>query len=436
MIGLKKGAAEFHKHDPLWMLEAERTISRLKDIFKDCACDIQHIGSTAVKKIKARPVIDIAVGVADLKCGQIPENELRHNGFIFNKAQSNDNRLIFFKSVYSEKEKMYVKTHNIYVVAYNGRLWLDYIIFRDCLNINEYIAYEYESVKLTLNGKYKYAMPSYIKAKSDFIRRTVDDNFYAMMLGRTINIEPDAGYAAVRPETGGGAYPVAWGKADLPKNNDIYIIGRERLECGGNFTGRLIAYIRDKGGAAGIWIAAKEGDVFYKPEILEALSYRNRAGIAPADTGIVCLYEKSCGAVLYARDGEDIKFLLVRGIRNRNGSLKSHGFPKGHIERGETEAETALREIYEETSLNVTLKPDFKEECEYHMNGNIQKKVVYFLAEFNIGDEYKIRDSNEITEQRLTGREEADRMLRYPRDREILRKAYEKIIKTDRINKQ
>jgi len=114
--------------------------------------------------------------------------------------------------------------------------------------------------------------------------------------------------------------------------------------------------------------------------------------------------------------------LLVRGTTNRVG------FPKGHIERGETEFETALREIYEETSLNVILKSDFKEEYEYSISGFIKKKVIYFLAEFNIQDEYKIRDKQEIIEQRLISYEEADSMLRFPQDKEILRKAYEKIL--------
>ena len=420
MLGLKKGAAEFYAHDALWASEAEKTITQLRTLFKDYACDIQHIGSTAVKKIKAKPVIDIAVGVTDIKIVEILKNKLRFNGFIYDNARSNDQRRIFFKLKYSEKDNTNLKTHNIYIVAHNCRLWLDYIIFRDYLNINEYKAREYENLKLTLNGKYKYALPSYIKAKSDFIRKTIDDNFYAMLLGKTININLDTTSSVNYPKIGDGIYPIAYGTSDSLQNQAIYIIGSYNLDYSKRFKGKIIAYISNKADNSKIWVAAKDGDIFYKPEILEAVDFQKKIDLD--NIRIVCLYEKSCGAVVYTKDGGDIKFLLVRGTTNRVG------FPKGHIERGETEFETALREIYEETSLNVILKSDFKEEYEYAISGFIKKKVIYFLAEFNIRDEYKIRDKQEIIEQRLISYEEADAMLRFPQDKAILKKAYEKIL--------
>lgn len=422
MLGLKKGATEFHSHDLLWASEAEKTISQLKEIFKDYACDIQHIGSTAVRKIKAKPVIDIAVGVSDLRAVEILKNKLRFNGFIYDNVRSNENRRIFFKLLYSKKDNANLKTHNIYIVAYNCKLWLDYIIFRDYLNINEYKAREYENLKLTLNGKYKYALPSYIKAKSDFIRKTIDDHFYAMLLGKNINISLDTECPVNYPKISDGVYPIAFGKADCLPNQDIYIIGGYNLDYNKQFKGKIIAYIANKANNKKIWIAAKDGDVFYKPEILEAVDFQKKIDINSEKITVSCLYEKSCGAVVYAKDGDEIKFLLVRGPTNRVG------FPKGHIERGETEFETALREIYEETSLNVILKTDFKEEYEYSISGFIKKKVIYFLAEFNIQDQYKIRDKQEIIEQRLIRYEEADSMLKFPQDREILRKAHEKIL--------
>ena len=424
MLGLKKGMIEFYRHDPMWTSEAEKTIAQLKAVFKDYARDIQHIGSTAVRKIKSKPVIDIAVGVSDMKYAEILKNKLRFNGFIFDNARSNENRRIFFKLLYSEKDKVNLRTHNIYIVQYNSKLWLDYIIFRDYLNSNEYKAHEYESLKLTLNGKYKYALPSYIKAKADFIRKTIDDNFYAMLLGKTIDIDLNAENSVIYPKISDGVYPVAHGKADCLPSQDIYIIGEYNLDYNKKFKGKIIAYIWSKANNRKIWVAAKEGGVFHKPDILEAIEFQKNIDVSPENIKIICLHEKSCGAVVYARDTDtgDIKFLLVRGTSNRVG------FPKGHIERGETEFETALREIYEETSLNVVLKTDFKEEYEYSIGGFINKKVVYFLAEFNIRDEYKIGDEHEIIEQRLISYGEAESILRFPQDKAILRKAYEKII--------
>ena len=421
MLGLKKGSTEFCRHNSMWTLEAEKTIKQLKAILQDNARDIQHIGSTAVRKIKAKPIIDIVVGVTNLDSAELAKDKLRAGGFIFDSARSNEKRLIFFKLSYSECENAKLRTHNVYVVPYNSKLWFDYIVFRDYLNINDYKAYEYEALKMTLNGKYKYALPSYIKAKADFIRKTIDDNFHTILLGKDLDISLDTESSLGYPKISDGVYPLIKGNTEYLPNCDIYIIGEDDLDYNVLFEGRIIAYIRNKSDSRIIYIAAKRGKIFYKPEILEAIDFLEVLNTSSENTTMLCLYEKSCGAVVYTKDKLDIKFLLVRGPNNRVG------FPKGHIERGETEFETALREIYEETSLNVMLKADFKEEYEYHINGFISKKVVYFLAEFNIKDEYKIRDNKEIIEQRLISYEEARNLLRFSQDKEILRKAYEKI---------
>ena len=65
------------------------------------------------------------------------------------------------------------------------------------------------------------------------------------------------------------------------------------------------------------------------------------------------LHEKSCGAVLFTTEKGIKKFLLVES--------NYFGFPKGHVEENETEQETALREIKEETGVDATIIPGFRE---------------------------------------------------------------------------
>ena len=69
--------------------------------------------------------------------------------------------------------------------------------------------------------------------------------------------------------------------------------------------------------------------------------------------------EISCGAVLYTRVEGEIKYLI---IKQRGGH---YGFPKGHMENGETEEETALRETWEETSLRPEIKKGFRKQVQY-----------------------------------------------------------------------
>ena len=85
--------------------------------------------------------------------------------------------------------------------------------------------------------------------------------------------------------------------------------------------------------------------------------------------------EKSCGAIVYKKENNELKFLLVY---QNNGH---YSFPKGHMEEGETELETTIREIKEETNLDVLVNTDFRISIEYLLSSkNIMKEAVYFLA--------------------------------------------------------
>ena len=87
-------------------------------------------------------------------------------------------------------------------------------------------------------------------------------------------------------------------------------------------------------------------------------------------------FEKSCGALVYRRTKGQIELLL---LKNRYGGHWS--FPKGHVEGSETERQTALREVKEETGLDILLQSGFRHMVEYYPEPNIRKRVVYFLGE-------------------------------------------------------
>lgn len=90
------------------------------------------------------------------------------------------------------------------------------------------------------------------------------------------------------------------------------------------------------------------------------------------------LFEKFCGAVLFTREKGEIRYVIIRSL---DGDF---GFPKGHVEPGETEHSTALREIQEEVGVIPTMVDGFRMETSYPLpnNPNITKQVVYFLAEY------------------------------------------------------
>lgn len=129
------------------------------------------------------------------------------------------------------------------------------------------------------------------------------------------------------------------------------------------------------------------------------------------------MLEKSCGTVPYTIEDGVIKYLL---IRTRSG--RSCSFPKGHVETGETECETALRETFEETSVKVEIEDGFRYVTSYRLdNGNL-KTVVYFLASFK--DQMPRRNEGyEDYEHLLLPYEEAMKALTFKSAREMLRKA-------------
>ena len=91
------------------------------------------------------------------------------------------------------------------------------------------------------------------------------------------------------------------------------------------------------------------------------------------------IYEKSCGAVVFTLINNEIKYLLIRNLAG------IYGFPKGHVEQGETEEQTALREVFEEVGLTVKLVSGFRSEDEHPIpeKENTIKQIVYFLGEYS-----------------------------------------------------
>jgi len=92
--------------------------------------------------------------------------------------------------------------------------------------------------------------------------------------------------------------------------------------------------------------------------------------------------EKSCGAVLFTEQDGVRKYVLVGRGPLQSGRDCNCGFPKGHAEKNETERETALREIKEETCIDARIIEGFKKEINYVMPNGVAKEAVYFLASY------------------------------------------------------
>lgn len=121
--------------------------------------------------------------------------------------------------------------------------------------------------------------------------------------------------------------------------------------------------------------------------------------------------EKSCGAIVYRKNNK-IEFLLLKH------NAGHYSFPKGHVENNETEEETAIREIKEETNIEVKLDTNFRYIVTYSPKPNVTKDVIYFIAEKTNGIETP--QETEIELLKWAEKEEALNLITYDNDKQVL----------------
>lgn len=128
--------------------------------------------------------------------------------------------------------------------------------------------------------------------------------------------------------------------------------------------------------------------------------------------------EKCAGAIVYRKKDNNYQFLIIKGANEG-----SWGFPKGHIEDDENEVQTAVREVKEETNIDINIinSKGFRYCIKYIIKPNIYKEVDLFLAK-SYSDNIQI-DKKELDEAHWMNFEEAVKKLTFSYQREILRKA-------------
>ena len=127
-------------------------------------------------------------------------------------------------------------------------------------------------------------------------------------------------------------------------------------------------------------------------------------------------YEKSCGAVVFRKYNGNIELLLIKHVVGGHWS-----FPKGHVEAGETEEQTALREIKEETGIDVELITTFREVVSYSPKRDTTKDVIYFLGKAKTF-QYTPQEE-EIAQIKWVEINLAHSFLTYDNDKQLVNKA-------------
>lgn len=188
-------------------------------------------------------------------------------------------------------------------------------------------------------------------------------------MGKAVHVEIDRpiGY-----RHGDIRYPVNYGyipgtTAGDGEAQDVYILGvTEPLKT---FDGQIIGAVRRKNDCEDKLVAAPAGMQLHQGQITEAVQFQEQY----FESYILCLFRKSCGVLPYRITEAGREYLIVFEQHSQCWSL-----PKGHMEPGETEQQTALRELFEETGLTAVLDEGERAVIEYPIAPAARKQVVFF----------------------------------------------------------
>ena len=168
MIGLERGTVTLESHRSEWQQYYQKEVERLESIAGDRLHGYEHIGSTAIEGLAAKPVIDLLAVVDDLSDARatlVPT--LENHGY---EHRSGDVRGRLFLA----KGPRTSRTHYLSLAERNSDFYAEKLAFRDYLRENSDVAAEYESLKRELAEKYPHDRDTYTKRKGEFVERILE----------------------------------------------------------------------------------------------------------------------------------------------------------------------------------------------------------------------------------------------------------------------
>ena len=167
MLGLKRGTvkltANHRQWGKLYKTEKKKILLELKDL--DVV--IEHVGSTAVAGIMAKPIIDMMLGINNIKQNKLIYKKLVEIDYEDRGAQEVRGRRLFVKG---PEEK---RTHYLHITKTDSKFWKEHIIFRDYLKKDKKVRDEYNKLKIELAKKYSDNRKLYTEGKSNFIEKII-----------------------------------------------------------------------------------------------------------------------------------------------------------------------------------------------------------------------------------------------------------------------
>lgn len=161
MLGLEQGVVKLVLYKVGWKHLFEREKSRLQSVIGQYVLDIQHVGSTSIPGMTAKPILDIGIAVENFEEARVCIPPIEQLGYEYRGEFGISRRHYFVKGV--------PRTHHIHMNEIGSRDWENQILFRDYLIQHPRLAEEYAVLKMELAQKYPTDRDAYLAGKESFI---------------------------------------------------------------------------------------------------------------------------------------------------------------------------------------------------------------------------------------------------------------------------
>lgn len=152
-------------YNPKWVQEFRQIKSYLLGFIQEKVLEIEHVGSTSVPGLAAKPIIDMDAVIESRDV--LPEiiGQLKQAGYKYEGDLGINGREVF-----QEVRGSNFIRHHLYVCTENSKAYKEHISFRDYLRADEQVMNEYAQLKRDLARRYRYDVDSYCEAKTEFIQ--------------------------------------------------------------------------------------------------------------------------------------------------------------------------------------------------------------------------------------------------------------------------
>jgi GrpB-like predicted nucleotidyltransferase (UPF0157 family) len=159
------------RYDPAWPASFEREAGRVREAMGELAVRIDHVGSTAVPGLAAKPVIDVQVSVVSLRPEGPYRVALARAGYVYGRQEEDERR--FFKRNEEHRERP-VRAAHVHVCQAGGEWEEVHLRFRDVLRSNPGVSADYARLKRRLAREFPLDPDGYTNAKDPFIQSVLD----------------------------------------------------------------------------------------------------------------------------------------------------------------------------------------------------------------------------------------------------------------------